>query len=72
MIGFSDHQVGFDHVPDRTPRAAGDNFAALAGPPFKPPSLPRATAAGFLGRSGFLALGFWPGASVRDRLGILL
>jgi hypothetical protein len=35
-------------------RLSGDNFVALALPPFNPPSLPSATAAGFflLGREG--------------------
>jgi hypothetical protein len=45
-------------------RSSGESFAALARPPFCPPSLPRATAAGFffLGRAGnsmvFLGSGF--------------
>jgi len=33
-------------------RSSGVIFAALAAPPFAPPSFPRATAAGFFSRSG--------------------
>jgi hypothetical protein len=33
-------------------RLAGESFAARALPPFNPPSLPRATAAGFLAGAG--------------------
>jgi hypothetical protein len=36
-------------------RSSGESFAAFAGPPFKPPSLPKATAAGFF---SFLTLEF--------------
>jgi len=40
-------------------RLRGLSFAALAGPPFSPPSRPRATAWGFLGTSG-CCFGAWP------------
>lgn len=42
-----------------------DNFFALAGPPFSPPSLPNATAAGFLSLFGFLIE-----SSLLERLGM--
>ena len=41
-------------------RSAAVSFFALAGPPFNPPSLPRATAAGFLE-------GLWSAGSVTCR-----
>lgn len=55
-------------------RLAGDSFSARALPPFIPPSLPRATAAGFF--SGFGAVVCWTIAkavsfmSLLERLGM--
>lgn len=41
-------------------RLRGLRLAALAAPPFNPPSRPNATAAGFLGFSSGVNLAAWP------------
>jgi dolichol kinase len=58
-----------DHFPPQRDVAAflaisclfcGESFAALAGPPFAPPSFPKATAAGFFGGLGVRTGIAWP------------